>query len=179
LGILGVKSEARRASLARLVERGELLAADVEGMPGPTFLRTADLPTLEAIRSQQPPEPRAAFLGPLDNLTWDRQLLRRVFDFDYIWEVYKPAEQRRYGYYVLPVLYGDRFVARFDPAFDKRSRELVITNWWWEEGVRPGEAMEAALTTCLREFLRYLDAAGWRLASSCESTASLRWTEAA
>jgi uncharacterized protein YcaQ len=46
--------------------------------------------------------------------------------------VYKPAARRKYGYYVLPVIYGDRFVARLDPGFDKKTRALTITNWWSE-----------------------------------------------
>ena len=74
------------------------------------------------------PEPHAAIIGALDNLTWDRDLLRWVFDFDYVWEVYKPAAKRRYGFYVLPVLYGDRLVARFDPAFDRKTRVLTINH---------------------------------------------------
>jgi uncharacterized protein len=175
LGILGVKAEARRAILARLVERGELLAAEVEGIPATAFLRTGDLATLDSIRSEPPSSPAAAFVAPLDNLLWDRQLLRWLFGFDYVWEVYKPADRRKYGYYVLPVLYGDRFVARFDPAFDKRARQLVITNWWWEEGVEPDEAMEAALAGCLREFVQYLGATGCRLGTPLTGVPSLRW----
>jgi uncharacterized protein YcaQ len=164
LGILDVKSEARRAALRRLVERGQAAAVGVEELPGRVFfIRTADLPALEALDREPPPPPQAAIVGPLDNLMWDRALLRWVFDFDYVWEVYKPAAQRRYGYYVLPVLYGDRFIARFDPAFDKRKRELTIANWWWEAGVTPDEATQAALAGCFREFLRYLGAERLRL----------------
>jgi len=158
-GILDVKTEARRAALGRLVERGELITATVEGVPNRTFfVRAADLPTVRAVQIRQETEPQAAILGVLDNIMWDRDLLRLVFDFDYVWEVYKPVAQRKYGYYVLPVIYGDRFVARFDPAFDKKARELTIANWWWEEGIQPDEAMQAAIVDCFREFLRYLDA---------------------
>jgi uncharacterized protein YcaQ len=166
-GILDVKTEARQAALARLVERGDLVAAAVEGVPNRTFfIRTADLPTLQAAqtrppagpRARQEAEPQAAILGVLDNIMWDRDLLRLVFDFDYVWEVYKPVAQRKYGYYVLPVIYGDRFVARFDPAFDKKTRELTIAKWWWEEGIQPDEAMQAAIVDCFREFMRYLSA---------------------
>ena len=162
-GILNVKTEARQATLARLVERGDLVAAAVEGVPNRTFfVRTDDLPTVQAAQSRTL-DPQAAIVGVLDNLMWDRDLLRYVFDFDYVWEVYKPAAQRKYGYYVLPVIYGDRFVARFDPAFDKKARDLTIANWWWEEGIRPDEAMQAALADCFREFMRYLDASRLRL----------------
>jgi len=163
-GILDVKTDTRQSALARLVERCDLVAATVKGVPKRTFfVRTADLPTVEAARTRQEAEPQAAILGVLDNVMWDRDLLRLVFDFDYVWEVYKPVAQRRYGYYVLPVIYGDRFVARFDPAFDKKARELTIANWWWEEGIQPDEAMQAAIADCFREFMRYLDATRLRL----------------
>jgi hypothetical protein len=106
---------------------------------------------------------------------WDRKLLRWIFDFDYVWEVYKPAAERTYGYYVLPVLYGDRFVARFDPAFDKKTRQLTITNWWWEEGVRPDEAMQTALAVCFRAFVHYLGAERIRLGEKVTGEETLRW----
>jgi len=72
----------------------------------------------------------------------------------------RPAPLR---YYVLPVLYGDRFIARFDPAFDKRRRELTIANWWWEAGVTPDQATQAALRKCFGEFLATWgpSACGW------------------
>lgn len=163
-GILDVKTEARQAALARLVERGDLVAVAVEGVANRTFfIRAADLPTVQAAQACRELMPQAAILAVLDNIMWDRDLLRLVFDFDYVWEVYKPAVQRKYGYYVLPVIYGDRFVARFDPAFDKKTRELTIANWWWAEGIRPDEAMQAALADCFRAFMRYLDAGRLRL----------------
>ena len=90
-------------------------------------------------------------------------------------EVYKPAAKRKYGYYVLPVIYGDRFVARFDPAFDKKSRELTITNWWWEEGIQPDETMKAALIGCFHDFLSYLDAGNIQLGENISGDKTLRW----
>ena len=175
-GILGVKGQARRAILAHQVERGDLASVAVEGVPNRTFfIRTADLPTLEAIQTTNSSRPQAAVIGALDNLTWDRNLLRWVFDFDYVWEVYKPPAQRKYGYYVLPVIYGDRFVARFDPAFDKKTRELTITNWWWEENVKPDEAMQTAMAACFREFMGYLDASRIQLGAEVASEKTLLW----
>ncbi len=174
LGIHGVKTEARRAALARLTAQGKLIVAAVEGLPGRTFfLRQADRPMLETVRTRPAPVPQAAFMAPLDNLTWDRELVRRVFDMNYSWEVYVPQERRKYGYYVLPVLYGDRFVARFDPAFDKRSRTLLIRNWWWEEETKPDEAMAVALAGCLREFLGYLGAEKLELGPPCAEEETL------
>jgi uncharacterized protein YcaQ len=167
-GILGVNGKIRRQVLSRLVQQGDLTAVAIEGVESRTlFIRTADLTTLEATRDEIPVEPIAAIVGPLDNLMWDRDLLRWAFEFDYVWEVYKPAAQRKYGYYVLPVLYGDRFVARFDPAFDRETHQLSIRNWWWEDGIEPDEEMMAAVRSCLNQFARYLGAeweenGGWR-----------------
>jgi uncharacterized protein YcaQ len=177
LGILGIKSQqARRAVLTRLVEQGDLLAVAVDDVPGKTFfVRAADLPTLEKIQDEESPEPQAAIVGPLDNFMWDRDLLRWIFKFDYVWEVYKPAAKRVYGYYVLPVMYGDRFIARFDPAFDKKTRGLTITNWWWEEDIQLGEPLEDALAVCFRDFAYYLDAEGIQLGEKVMGDKTLRW----
>ena len=79
----------------------------------------------------------AAFLAPLDPLAWDRDLLLRLWGFDYRWEVYVPAAKRRWGYYVLPLLYGDRFVGRIEPRIDRRTGTLRILGLWWEDGFDP------------------------------------------
>jgi len=171
-----MKSVERRPILSRLVEAGELVAIAIEGLPDQTFfMRQADLPTVEAVRSKRAPQPKASFIAPLDNLMWHRELLRQIFEFDYIWEVYKPARQRKYGYYVLPVLYGDRFVARFDPKFDRIAGELTITNWWWEDGVRVDGRMSAVLMICMRDFMRYLGASRIRAGRQISRDKRLAW----
>ncbi len=164
-GIMGVKGTAARAQvLARLAESGDVIPVSVGGVAKRLFfLRAIDAPTLEAAgglpdRVASGSLTQAAFVAPLDNLIWDRELLRQVFDFDYCWEIYKPREKRVYGYYVLPVLYGDRFVARVEPVFDKKARVLRIEGWWWEPGFRPDAAAKDALATCTAEFARYLGA---------------------
>jgi uncharacterized protein YcaQ len=98
-----------------------------------------------------------AFLAPLDNLMWDRRLLEELFDFYYRWEVYTPPSKREYGYYVLPVLYGDRFVARFEPVRQKKSGSLTIKNWWWESGANLTGEMCTALEESLERFSIYLN----------------------
>jgi hypothetical protein len=175
-GIPGVKRGEQRAVLARLAERGDLIAVQIEGVPGRTFfLASADLPTLEAVRSGRSGRRQAALIAPLDNLVWDRQMLRWLFDFHYSWEVYTPQAKRRYGYYVLPVLYGDRFVARVDPSFDRKSRVLTLNNWWWEAGIQVSRAMQVALQTCLGDFLRYLQAESLQLGRGLKRKPDLGW----
>ena len=74
------------------------------------------------------------FIAPLDNLIWDRSLVKELFQFEYTWDVYKPANQRNYGYYALPVLYKDQFIARIDPSRDKnRNNFFEIDQIWYED----------------------------------------------
>ena len=81
--------------------------------------------------------PGVAFLAPLDPFVWDRDFLRALYDFDYVWEVYVPAARRRWGYYVLPILFGDRLVGRIEPRFDRRAGTLRVLDLWWEDGFDP------------------------------------------
>ncbi len=158
LGIRDLKSPQRNAAFAALEERGEILAVEVEGLPCPAYILREQLPLLEKIRAGSNVPAQAAFIAPLDNLLWDRKLIAALFGFEYTWEVYKPAELREYGYYVLPVLYGDRFVARLEPRYHKKTGMLEILNWWWEPGVEVTAAMEKALAQAAREFMAYLGA---------------------
>lgn len=175
-GIMGVKgTPARAAVLSRLAERGDAIPVSADSVAKRLFfVRAADLARLEAAGEEGAAEAGAAFIAPLDNLIWDRELVRQVFGFDYCWEIYKPKEKRDYGYYVLPVLYGDRFVARVEPVFDKKARVLTIAGWWWEKGVRPNAAMRDALRTCVAEFAAYLGADSVRLSDTVVEDKRLR-----
>ena len=95
-----------------------------------------------------------SFLAPLDNLLWDRNTIRDLFDFDYKWEVYTPKVQRRYGHYTLPVLYGDRFVARIEPRLV--GEILEIKGLWLEPSFFWDKKSLAAFYDCLNRFCRYL-----------------------
>lgn len=154
-----LKATNRNAAIRRLVEKGKAIRVRVEGLPKePYVIRTVDLDTFEKAGRGRQPQPKAAILGSLDNIMWSRRTLNRLFNFNYTWEVYVPEEKRKYGYYVLPVLYGDRFVARFDPAFHKPSRVLTIQNWWWEKGIdKKDPAMRAALHAGMQAFYKYLN----------------------
>ena len=156
LGIPGLKSAQRKAALARLLEQGKLLEVHVEGINQPLVMRAVDQPALEYALNADHAASRAAIIAPLDNLLWDRRFVEALFGFRYRWEVYKPAAERDYGYYVLPILYGDRFIARFEPGRDKKTNSLIIKNWWWEDGVEPDTEMRAALNDAFHSFANFL-----------------------
>jgi uncharacterized protein YcaQ len=113
---------------------------------------TSSLPYLDAPL----PTSRITLLGPLDSLLWDRKAVQQLFNFNYLWEVYKPLAQRRWGYYVLPVFYGDRFIARLDSRLIDKTWHIL--NWWWEDDVLPDADLYAALHSTFRNFLAYLQA---------------------
>ena len=137
----------RAAVRAKLMDEGRLVPVQVEGLRGERFVVAEDAGYLDAaereIRQAASPggkDPAVAFLAPLDPLCWDRDLLRRLFEFDYVWEVYVPAAKRRWGYYVLPVLYGDQLVGRIEPRLDRRAGTLRVAGLWWEPGFNPLDA---------------------------------------
>ena len=135
----------RRVELVgELVDRGELTPVRVEGVRQVRHVVTDELPVLaqaeREIRTALGPggaQPGVAFVAPLDPLAWDRDLLRSLFGFDYTWEVYVPAAKRRWGYYVLPVLFGDRLVGRIEPRIDRTARRVRVLGAWWEPGFDP------------------------------------------
>jgi uncharacterized protein YcaQ len=135
---------ARGALRDELVRTGALLPVRVDGFRGERFVVGDEIAVLDQAEREvaagvtpNGAEPGAAFLAPLDPLCWDRDLLRRLFDFDYVWEVYVPEAKRRWGYYVLPILYGDRLVGRIEPRLNRRAGSLDVVGLWWEGGFDP------------------------------------------
>jgi len=179
LGMSGIKSKQRKAALERLLEQGKIAKLHVEDMKLPLYMRREDRVTLYETLDSSASSSRAVILAPLDNLLWDRRFVEQLFDFSYIWEVYKPAAERRYGYYVLPILYGDRFVARFDPGHDKKNGVLMIKNWWWEPGVKQSKRMQLELVRCFKRFLSFLGADQLRIDGQAKKQADLEWLESA
>lgn len=121
------KTEAR-PYIKQLVESGELVEAKVEGWAETVYA----LPeTLENPRELDYARPLRLF-NPFDPLTWHRDRTRRIFDFDYMIEIYTPEPKRKYGYYTLPILYKDRLVGRVDLKHDRKSGELRVLSLWKE-----------------------------------------------
>jgi uncharacterized protein len=147
----------RTALREELVEEGELVPVEVEGVRGKRFVLRDELELLAA-----PPEPPAsvAFLPPFDPLIWDRALLGSLFDFDYVWELFFPESKRRWGWYVLPIVFRDRFIGRIEPRIDRTARRVEVLGLWWEDGFAPRRAdgFVDAIRTALRAYLGFVGA---------------------
>ena len=138
--VSGTGSAAERAQLTeQLVADGVLLPVSVEGLREVRYLLTDELPLLEAAAAPGGTAPSVSFLAPLDPLLWDRRLVKTLFGFDYTWEVYTPAAKRRFGYYALPILFGERLVGRIEPRLTRGSPTLRIAGIWFEDGFEPME----------------------------------------
>lgn len=98
-------------------------------------------------------------LCPFDPVLRDRARTLRLFAFDYRFEAFTPAAKRRYGYYVMPLLAGDRLVGRVDPRFNRAEETLEVRGPWWEPGVRPTAALRAAAREALEALAAQIGAA--------------------
>jgi uncharacterized protein len=129
-----------RAALASLVAEGVAQPVEVAGRPGSWYAHRDALAWLE-----ERWQPRTVLLTPFDNLVADRARLRELFDFDYTIEIYTPAAKRRYGYYSMPILRGDRLLGRLDPYLDRKRRVLQVRSLHLEPGLRFGPDARAAV----------------------------------
>ena len=145
LGISMSTTEREEAFVA-LEQAEEIRPVQVEEIRSPLYLLSSDQPLLEAVIADTIDDhKRLEFLAPLDPMLWDRKLIEAIWNFRYSWEIYTPQEKRKYGYYVLPMLCGDRFIGRIEAAADRKAGTLVVKNVWYEPRVRPTKKLAHAL----------------------------------
>jgi uncharacterized protein len=127
-----------------------VVAVTVEAVDGSKPRNAYALPDWKKCvrRAGDAPE-RMRLLAPFDPLIRDRNRAQRLFGFDYRFEAFVPAAKRRYGYYVLPILEGERLVGRLDPLHDRQAGVLQVRCVWWEAGIRPSVARRRKLETAL------------------------------
>jgi uncharacterized protein len=149
-------SPGRHALRDALVESGEIVPVQVEGV-GKRFVLKDEVGDLDAPPT---PPPTVGFVPPFDALIWDRPFLLKLFDFEYVWELFIPPAKRRWGWYVLPILFGDRFVGRIEPRIDRAEGRVEILNVWWEERFVPARAdgFVEAMRDALEDYLRFAGA---------------------
>ncbi len=144
----------RQTLFDSLTAEGALRSFTVNGIARPLYAAADEFADLESARdeaaakggSRERDAKEARILAPLDNLLWERELIAKLFDFAYSWEVYLPKEKRAYGYYVLPVLWGNDLAARIEPAVSKERGRATVLNLWlepWLDGSDRAAFMEA------------------------------------
>jgi hypothetical protein len=156
------------ATIRALTEQGVVTPVHIAGKRDVRYLLTRDVPDVQALADGRIP----AAWTPLDVTTHDevtflasldvvsaRGRAADVFGFEYKWEVYTPAPKRRWGYYVLPILYGDQLVGRFDPKMDRKTNTLHIHAFYLEDDFTPDDAFAHALGRGLARFARFNGAA--------------------
>jgi uncharacterized protein YcaQ len=145
------------AALNRLVDKGEIIPctiSDDNKKKAPGWIRPGDLDLAARLKGVRPRFDRGVLLSPFDPVLWDRRRIQQLFAFDQVLEIFKPASNRKYGYYCLPVLAGDRLVARVDLKADRRAKKLNVLSVLIEEAYLTGfagsEAREAVRTALER-----------------------------
>lgn len=164
----GEPDRAAKNLLGALLADGEIIEVQVEGWKAVHYALGSDAGVLGDLVAGRVPEgwtpldttttEEVVFLAPLDPVS-ARGRAKVLFDFDYVWEVYKPSPQRKFGYYTLPILWGERLVARFDSKLDRTTNTLVILGLWLEEpALGQNEAFAQAFAHGLSRFVTFLGA---------------------
>lgn len=151
LGITGLTTPQMKVYFSQLEQEGKLIGYQIEDTNEKLYMLTED----EQLISGSSFDPRLEFLAPLDNFLWDRKLISFIFGFDYTWEIYVPAEKRKFGAYVLPILYGTDFVGRIEVVVDRKQKILMVRNIWLEKKV--DAKFDKAFKKRLLEFAQFND----------------------
>ena len=164
----GEPDRAAQKQLNALLAEGEIIEVKVEGWRSVHYILARDLEIINDLSAGRMPKAwspletttteETAFLAPLDPVS-ARGRAKLVFNFDYVWEVYKPEHKRQFGYYTLPVLFGDRLVARFDSKLDRTTNTFIILGFWPEDAsLVKDEIFIEALARGIARFMLFLGA---------------------
>lgn len=157
LGIYRMSAAERTAAFNKLEEDKAITRISIKDLKYDLFLKSDDLPLLEQILAHPYIPPRCEFIAPLDSFIWDRKLIEELSGFSYKWEIYTPQKDRKYGAYVLPVIYRNRFIGRIEPVFNSSTGTLEIRNFFPEEKVTITEPIKKAMqrtSTRLESYLK-------------------------
>jgi uncharacterized protein YcaQ len=154
-----------RAWGEKAAARGEIATVQVEAEDGSEPRRAWAVPDWQEQTASLPAAPpRVRLLSPFDPILRDRKRTLRLFNFDYHFEAFVPGPKRQHGYYVLPILEGDRLIGRLDPKLHREKGLLEIKGLWWEPGVRTSKGRQAALEAAVERLARLTGASEWTLA---------------
>lgn len=125
--------------------------------PDPWYIHSEDMPLLDSLEDDEW-KPRTTLLSPFDNLISDRQRTEQLFSFSFRFEVYVPKPQRKYGCYVMPILHGDRFIGRIDPAMNRKTGRLMINAVYAEPHAPSSDRVARDVAKTIKELGAFLGA---------------------
>lgn len=155
LGISNMKANERNLVFEQLIKEDKLHKINIEGIKHAFYCLTDDEVIIDEIKNCSEFNKRMEFIAPLDGMLWDRKLIKELFDFEYKWEIYTPESERKYGYYVLPVLYGESFIARCELVCDRKNKALIVKNIWFENGVKVNKTIKNELKKAYNKFMNF------------------------
>lgn len=150
-----------RDALKSLIASGEFVPIEghtAAGTVATWYIHRDDLPLLERAADGAIQPERTCFLTPFDSLFWAAGQDRALFGFRQVLECYKPAPQRIWGYFCLPILHRDTIVGRFDPKLERSKRVLRLKTIHLEPGIEPSPELAASIGTQMNGFMRFHDA---------------------
>ena len=157
LGIDGLKAANRKNIFQKLIQESKITEILIENIPDSFYCLPGDKPLIDMVLSNSKFQNRTEFIAALDNILWDRKLIKVIFDFDYKWEIYTPVTKRKYGHYVLPVLSGEWFIGRIEIVNDKKTKQLIVKNFWLEDGMEINDKLYENINDCLKRFSEFND----------------------
>lgn len=144
------KKAVRMKVIEELLDENAITEVLVEGIADSFYIPTSALDIKLSLQD------KITFVAPLDNLTWDRVVLQKLFDFHYVWEVYTPAKKRTYGYYVLPILKGSNFIGKIEFEKQRNKDPLKVKTILYEDHVKQTKKLEQQMKSALTRFAEYL-----------------------
>ena len=152
---LGRTSKQLQTMLDGLVVEGDVEVYSLEGDKNPFYCLSQDSERLQELESGDFGFDDVRLMIYFDNLLWNRERVEDLFKFKPKLEVFLPKDDRVYGYYHLPVLYRDRFVARLEPKMDRKNSVMIIRGYWFEKGFEPTGDFEDKFQENLESFARF------------------------
>lgn len=142
--------------VSKLIKQKKLIEIEVDEVKSRYVINSSDLDLLSGLKKKNSSK-KMSFLPPLDNLLWDRKMVKDIFGFEYKWEAYMPVSSRKFGHYVLPMLYGLEFIGRIEPKYNKEGGILEIKGFWIEPNYKWDKETSQSFWKYLEEFQNYLN----------------------
>ncbi|PSR55779.1 hypothetical protein AHMF7605_20885 [Adhaeribacter arboris] len=144
--------------LASIIKKGEIIPIEVAEFREPMYIHKEKISDLSNFTEANIDSTWTTFLSPFDCIFWNKKRNRVIFDFENVFEAYKPEKSRKWGYYNMPILYRGNFIGRIDPKVDRQSKKLILKSIFLEKGIKISESLIKDISRTLADFQRFNNA---------------------